>query len=300
MRHHIKHRPEDKGLALLLRKLSARFAPEPPFHDRLGKKGVWTLFTHALRHRVTEISVQRPGIITPWRLALVADLHAGGHAHDLKRLAGIMVDVDALQPDAVLLLGDYMNMMGFGGGRIPPDAIAAILKFPQAKHGAFAVLGNHDWDYGFDVVRAALEGHGIEVLENQVTTLVRGSETLALVGLSDDRCGKPDPSLIAHVPAGEAMVLLAHDPATFFDVPSGHLMVSGHMHGGQIRVPGMLPLVVPAGRAPRRWAHGHIKERGGDLIVSAGLGCSGLPIRIGIRPEIVMLTLLPPDAKEPV
>jgi uncharacterized protein len=117
-------------------------------------------------------------------------------------------------------------------------------------------------------------------------------DLLHLAGLSDDRFGTPDPSILRTIPHGAPSLIMAHDPSVFLDVPEGSLMVSGHMHGGQVRLPGFPPPLVPHGRAPRRWARGHIKERGGDLVVSAGLGCSGMPIRLFCPPEIVMLDLI--------
>jgi uncharacterized protein len=282
-----------RGLAWLLRQVSQALAPTPPFHDHRGRKGVFTPFTMPPPHRMTRIAINRPGIRAPWRIALVADLHAGGYSHDLERLARIMAQIDRTAPDLVLLLGDYVNMMGFGGGRIPPEAIAPILRFPAARHGVYAVLGNHDWEYGFADVRGSLEGQGIGVLENERVVLRRGDEVLHVAGLSDDRFGDPDPSILNDIPAGEALLIMAHDPAVFLDAPEGSLMVSGHMHGGQIKLPWLDPPLVPHGRAPRRWARGHIRERGGDLVVSAGLGCSGFPLRLFCPPEVVMLELLP-------
>ena len=78
-------------------------------------------------------------------------------------------------------------------------------------------------------------------------------------------------------------LVVTHNPGLFLDMPEGCVMVAGHMHGGQIRFPGLPALVVPTGRAPRRWANGHFRERGGQLVVSAGLGVSGLPWRFGHR-----------------
>jgi uncharacterized protein len=287
-----RHHPR-KGLAWLLRQVSQRLAPSAPFLDEKGRKGVFTPFTMPPPHRVTKLAVARPHIRAPWRIAVVSDLHAGSYAHDVERLGRIMDDVDRTAPDLVLLLGDYMNMMGFGGGRIPPHAIARLLQFPAARHGVFGVLGNHDWEYGYEAVRSALESAGVRVLENESVLIERSGEKLHLAGLSDDRFGAPDPLILGDLPPDEPALVMAHDPAVFLDVPEGTLMVSGHMHGGQVKLPFLAPPLVPHGRAPRRWARGHIRERGGDLIVSAGLGCSGLPIRLFCLPEIVMLELVP-------
>ncbi len=304
----MKPRSGGSGPALWLRHISARYRAYAPFTDLEVRKGVFTPFARAPRHRIVTYRIARAGIIAPWRIALVADLHTGSFSNDLERLAAIMREVNALEPDLVLLLGDYMNMIGFAGGHVAPEVVGKLLKFPMAKHGVFAVLGNHDWEYGFDAVRDMLRGQGVRVLENEVAAVTRAflssrpvggepasaaADLLHLAGLSDDRLGNSDPSILRNIPEGAPSLVMAHDPAAFFDVPEGTLMVSGHMHGGQIRLPGLPPPLVPHGRAPRRWARGHIRERGGDLVVSAGLGCSGLPFRLFSPPEIVMLELVP-------
>jgi uncharacterized protein len=287
-----------KGLAWLLRKVSARFRAHAPFIDETGSKGWLTPFTMPPPHRIVRYQVPHKGVLKPWRIALVADLHAGSFAYDIERLSRIFAEVNAEKPDLVLLLGDYMNMIGWAKGHIAPHKVASLLRFPEAKHGVFAVLGNHDWEYGFDAVKGALEQENITVLENACATVQRGngqgSDQLVLAGLADDRSGNPDPKILSAIAPLTPTVIMAHDPAVFFDVPPGTLMVCGHMHGGQVKLPFLPPPLVPHGRAPRRWARGHIKERNGNLIVSAGLGCSGLPVRFCVRPEIVMLDLLPP------
>ncbi len=120
-----------RGPAWLLRRLSQALAPEPPFFDEEGRKGVFTWLTMAPPHRFVTHRIAHPAVSKPWRIALVADLHAGSYAWDIERLGRIMAEVDAQEPDLVLLLGDYVNMMGFGGGRIPPHAIARCCAFPR-------------------------------------------------------------------------------------------------------------------------------------------------------------------------
>jgi uncharacterized protein len=293
-----KHKAESrKGVAWLLRKLSARFRAYAPFEDETGNKGWFTPWTMPPPHCFKRYQVHRKNIAKPWRIALVADLHTGSFAYDIDRLTRIFAEVNAEKPDLVLLLGDYMNMIGWAKGHIAPHKVASLLRFPAAEQGVFAVLGNHDWEYGFEDVKSALEHEKITVLENALVTIDReggqGGDQLVLAGLSDDRSGQPDPSILSTVDPSSALLIMAHDPAVFLDVPQGSLMVCGHMHGGQVKLPFLPPPLVPHGRAPRRWASGHIKERGGDLIVSAGLGCSGLPIRFCVPPEIVMLELVP-------
>jgi predicted MPP superfamily phosphohydrolase len=278
------------AISWLNRQLSAR----PPFHDAEGRKGLWTRFTRAPVHKVVTYRLHRSGVTRPWRIAVLADLHLGSHADDVNRLRGIVADTNDLDPDLVLLLGDYVNMMPFGGGRVPPQTIAGVLRGLSASAGVFGVLGNHDWRYGAEAVRRAFAAEGLRLIDNRIAVVEREGHRLALLGLDDDSEGEPDLSLFAKLPADVASVVVTHDPGLLHDIPAGHLVVCGHMHAGQIRWPNRTPPVIPSGRAPRRWAHGHVRENGCELIVSAGLGCSGFPLRIGSPPEIVVLELTGP------
>jgi hypothetical protein len=235
--------------------------------------------------------VQRNGIGRPWRIAVLADLHLGGYAHDVERLGRIVDETNGLAPDLVLLLGDYVNMMPFGGGRIPPETIAGVLEDLAAPAGIFGVMGNHDWRYGRDAVERAFAAKGLSLIDNRIVIAEREGDRLVLLGLEDDTRGEPDLSLFDQLPTGLPSLVVTHDPGLLHDIPAGHVVVAGHMHAGQIRWPNRTPPVIPSGRAPRRWAHGHVRDRGCDLIVSAGLGVSGFPLRLGSPPEIVMLEL---------
>jgi predicted MPP superfamily phosphohydrolase len=278
----------------------ARFAARAPFTDPEGRKGFWEPFTRAPPHRVTRYTLPLDGVgAAPWTAALLSDLHVGAHGGDCQRYAKIVAETNALGPDLVLLLGDYMNTMPGFSGRVPPETVAAILGELRAPHGVHAVLGNHDWKYGAQAVRAALRGVGIGVIDNTVVPLARGRDRLTLVGLEDEVHGRPNLALLDDIADGAPRLVVTHNPGLFLDIPEGCVMIAGHLHGGQIRFPGLPALVVPTGRAPRRWANGHFRERGGQLVVSAGLGVSGLPWRFGIAPEIVLLALVGAERHTP-
>jgi uncharacterized protein len=289
-----ERRPRKKPVARvsLISWFNRRLGAKPPFTDPLGDKGPWTRLTRAPPHQIVRYRVPLRGVgARPWRVVLLADPHVGGHAGDIERLAAIVAETNTLEPDVVLLLGDYVNMMPFGRGRVPPDAIAQVFTPLKAAAGTYAILGNHDWKYGFEAMADAFGRAGIPLIDNSIALAARGTERLALLGLEDEVWGEPDLSLFDRLPAGLPALVATHDPGLFHDIPPGHVVVAGHMHGGQIRWPSLPPPAIPSGRAPRRWAHGHIRERGSDLIVSAGLGVSGLPLRLGIPPEIVMVEL---------
>jgi len=255
-----------------------------PFADPTGAKGFWTPFSRAPAHRNVRYRLPLPG----WHgrdfsVAFLSDLHLGSHADDLARLAAILAEVEASRPDMVLLGGDHMNMMSFGGGRIPPQTIAAALKALSAPMAT--VLGNHDWEYGLEAVADAFESAGIAVLENRALTIPVDGMAVRIVGLADDIHGDPQPALVGAAPGPE--IVVSHDPGVIVDLPDGCILLAGHVHAGQIRIPGLPVLHMPASRIPRAMAHGHHRIGRRHLIVSAGLGCSGLPLRLFAPPEVV-------------
>jgi predicted MPP superfamily phosphohydrolase len=154
------------------------------------------------------------------------------------------------------------------------------------------VLGNHDWWYDGARVRRALEANGIKVLENETAKLdVRGMP-LWLAGLADLWTRTP---LIYEtteaIPESDAIIALTHNPDIFPRLPQRvALMIAGHTHGGQIRLPFIGPIVQPS-RVSAAYTRGHVIENGHHLFVTTGIGTSIFPVRVGVPPEIVLLTL---------
>lgn len=246
------------------------------------------------------------------RLAVLADLHIGGPHMAVARVRQIVDQANALQPDLTLLLGDFVASRARRAGDPAPAEWAAELGRLQAPHGRFAVLGNHDWwqDERAQQARSgpteaglALEAVGIPVLENRALRLETRAGPLWLAGLGDQeafairrvpygqRRGVDDlPGTLAMVTDQAPLILMAHEPDAFARAPSRvALTLSGHTHGGQVRLFGWSP-VVPS-RYGNRYAYGHVAENGRDLIVSAGLGTSKVPLRLGAPPEIVLVEL---------
>lgn len=239
----------------------------------------------------------------PLRIAALADIHACEPWMNLERIGEIVAATNRLEPDLIVLLGDYVcAIMGWERGIIPMRDWAGVLARLRAPLGVYAVLGNHDWRAGGEQAREALEASGVPVLENDVRLLrPDGAIPFWLAGLADQRAeelgrgryrGHDDlPGTLARIEDESPIILLAHEPDIFPEVPPRvGLTLAGHTHGGQCRLPLVGPLVVPS-RYWRRYAHGQIVEAGRHLIVSGGLGYSGLPIRIGMPPEIVLVEL---------
>lgn len=243
------------------------------------------------------------------RIAALADIHVAEPYMGLARVAEIVAATNALKPDLVVLLGDYANSHRLITKAVPLTEFAAVAAGLEAPLGVYAILGNHDW---WDDKRAqrerrgpveaqrALEARGIRVLENEALRLTKDGRTFWLLGLGDqlaffdpehDFVGRDDlPGTLARVDDDAPAILLAHEPDIFPDVPDRvALTLAGHTHGGQVRLFGYSPLV-PSSYG-NRYAYGHVVEEGRHLIVSGGLGTSKLPVRLGVPPEIVEVTL---------
>ena len=250
------------------------------------------------------------------RVGVIADLHAGGPHMLPRRVEGIVEAVEGLRPDLVVFLGDLNASHRFLTERVPPARSAAILARLRPPLGLHAVLGNHDW---WDDPAAFRAGHrrqrpeteralcaaGIPVLENGAVRMRHGGREFWLAGLGSmwafgGRMGRwrgvdDLPATLAAAEGDSPMILLSHEPDIFPRVPGRvALTLSGHTHGGQVRLPGV-PLRVPSNHGDR-YAYGHIVEEGRHLIVSAGLGTSGYPMRFGVPPEIVVVELGQPEA----
>ena len=268
-----------------------RAALRPPYRDEEGRKGWFERISRAQPHltRRLELAIAGwPRTARPLRIAFLSDLHAGTHAGDVARLGAIVAEAAAHNPDLVLHGGDFVNMQPFGGGRIAPRVIAAILGRLDAPLGRFAVLGNHDYTYGIDEIAQALRDHGITVLSDEKRTLRHDGHAFDLVGLPDARDLRPSGRALL-TGLARPTIVLAHDPEWFAHVPPGpHLTLAGHTHGGQVVLP-RLGALTNASRAPRRWTYGHVIEDGRQLYVTSGIGTSGIPLRIGMPPEFVVI-----------
>lgn len=226
------------------------------------------------------------------RVALLSDLHVGSPYWKLPDLEVLVERTNQLQPELVLLAGDYLiNGVRFGKW-VDPESIARVLGRLRAPLGVVAVLGNHDWWNDGYRVRRALRDNGIVVLENEALPLQRAGQRFFVVGLADalTRHVRLGPAL-ASVPEGEPLLVLAHEPDIFAEIPErAALTLAGHTHGGQVRLPLLGRPAIPS-RFGQRYAAGHVVEDGRHLFVTTGVGSSIFPVRFGVPPEIALLTL---------
>lgn len=278
----------------------------------------------AAREHVTRYALTPPG----WppglklRLAALADFHVCEPWMSLDRVARIVEQTNRLGADAILLLGDYVvgHRLGRFSKHVSAGEWATELGRLKAPLGVHAVLGNHDWWDERDVQRRragptraglALQAAGIPVYENDAVRLEKNGAPFWLAGLGSQWAlwptaenyaafvlhGKIDydgvddlPKTLSRITDDAPVLLMAHEPDIFAKMSDRvSLTISGHTHGGQIRLFGYAP-AVPS-RFGNRYVYGHKIEHGRHLIVSGGLGCSALPVRIGARPEIVIIEL---------
>jgi len=245
------------------------------------------------------------------RVAVLSDFHSCRPFMDARRIRAICARANSLRPDIVLLLGDYASGPTFSRP-LPLSEWAGALAELSAPLGVHAVLGNHDYEgIGREAARRgpvpiefALRSAGISVYINDAVRLETGGDGFWLAGLGSQRAfhrhgqshDLPDLGIddlaktLAPVSSDEPVLLMAHEPDIFPDVPARvALTLSGHTHGGQVKLLGRTP-VVPS-RYGDRYVYGHITEEGRHLIVTSGLGYSNWPIRFATRTEIVLVEL---------
>lgn len=223
------------------------------------------------------------------RIAVLSDLHIGSPHVGLDKLRLIVEKTNAENPELVVLLGDFV--VGGPGGRhdanfVEPERTAEELKKLHAPLGVFAVLGNHDWWYDGERVGKALTDAGIPVLENKAVHVGH----LWLGGIADLWTREPDVAgTLRQVTTDDPVVLITHNPDIFPEVPARvSLLLAAHTHGGQVNLP-IVGRVVTTSKLG--YVAGEYVERGRHLFVTTGIGTSIMPVRFGVPPEIVILTL---------
>lgn len=251
---------------------------------------------------VSESDVVIPGLpaaFDGFRVAQISDIHMDEFTEAFF-VREVVNHVNSLKPDAVFLTGDFVTSE-FASQKFAIGAgwqCAGILKELTCRQ-RYAVLGNHDCQVGADEVSEALADNNIIVLRNYYMPLERSGARIWLAGLADPLQGSPDPE--ATIPASirnipqEPIILLCHAPDYVDDLlamPSGQavsLMLCGHTHGGQVRLPLIGPMILP--RMGRKYVEGWFRFGRLQMHVNRGIGTVGVPFRLDCPPEISMLTL---------
>lgn len=223
-----------------------------------------------------------------YKIAQLSDLHIGTWA-DRERLEQAFEQVNQLQPDLVVLTGDFVTYKpeDFAGDLV--DLLSSL----KTRDGCFAVLGNHDHWSNPQVVRRILEQAGVRELRNTSAAIRRGLASLHLAGVDDIMERLDDlPAVLRQLPEDGAAILLAHEP-DFADQAAAcrrfDLQLSGHSHGGQVHFPRLGPLVLP--RYGRKYPLGLNQVDDMQVYTNRGLGTAEIEIRYRCPAEITFLTL---------
>lgn len=229
---------------------------------------------------------------TPIRLVLASDIHLESAAMDRARLDRIATQIDALHPDLVVLAGDFIEGSDPHEPATVAPAMIAALRRLHAPLGTVAVLGNHDyWTDAPDVLRLLRQAN-VTVLRN--TAVVRGP--IVIGGIDDDstKHQRVKQTVAAMRGMAGAKIMVAHSPAMArailkLPAPAG-LLLAGHTHCGQIVLPWLGP---PVDVVDSHYRCGVVRDPGLITVVTAGLGTSELPLRIGVPPDLWVVTLGP-------
>jgi predicted MPP superfamily phosphohydrolase len=242
-----------------------------------------------------EIALRRwPSRLDGFTIALLSDFHYDPYfsVHPIRSAVEV---VNGLHPDLIALTGDFVSVSWLGNStKAAADAepCAQLLQKLKAPHGVWSVLGNHDVFADADRVTNALHAVGIPTLSNQSVAIEKDGARFWLSGVDDVLGGTADlPGTLHGVPSDEAVVLMAHEP-DYADYVAGYhvdLQLSGHTHGGQVRIPFMRPLYLPD--LAKKYVWGLFKIRELMLYTNAGIGTVEVPIRWNCPPEITFITV---------
>jgi uncharacterized protein len=258
---------------------------------------VWAGWIEPRRLVVRDVELelpQWPARLDGVRAGVLSDLHAGVPYVGRDAIRRAVDALNARAPDVHLLLGDYLDASQILRRELKPEVVAQELARLDAPLGTIAVIGNHDWRNSGDRIWRALAARGITVLEDRAIELRAAGGPFWIAGLADMRHRRPDVlRALREVPPGAAVIALSHDPDLFPRVPDHvALTLSGHTHGGQVAIRFLRRPMLPSYYG-ERYARGHVIEHGRHLLVTSGVGTSGLPLRLLAPPEVLHLTLRP-------
>ena len=223
----------------------------------------------------------------PLRIGFASDFHAGPTT--APALFDAMLEaVLRERPDVLLLGGDYVC---FEAANVAE--LRGFLEAAKAPLGTYAVIGNHDIWNGRAAIEAVLAASGVQVLVNRSVALPQPFGAVSICGIDDPWTGAPSAEA-TFAGAGPVRIYVTHSPDGVLRLDSQRfdLGFAGHTHGGQIALQNGAPLFRPSGPASREFCYGRYEiPDNGPLLVSCGVGCSGIPLRLNADPELVVCTL---------
>jgi uncharacterized protein len=249
---------------------------------------------HPIAEHIEVRLARLPEAFQGFRIAQITDIHFGPYM-DQASLERAVRLAQEFQPDLVALTGDFVSRPfrqrnGLEGARNAEPCADVFARWKGVR--MIAVLGNHDHWNNPDMVAASLAKRGILVLRNGAQAIERENQVLWVAGVDDALEGRADLGhSIARIPPTDATILLAHEPdfadhAARFPVD---LQLSGHSHGGQVRIPGIGPIILPA--MARKYHTGLNRVGRLQVFTSHGIGVINPPVRLNCPPKVSLLTL---------
>jgi predicted MPP superfamily phosphohydrolase len=223
------------------------------------------------------------------RVVQFSDVHLGDF-YSLTQLSKAVSHINQLKPDLIFFTGDLYDAQH---GIASEDCIPVLAKL-KATYGKWAVLGNHDYLSGVQKIINLMHKSGFTVLKNNSQQIVLQGNHINILGLDDWLRGKPNlPKALRGLDPADFTISLVHEP-DYADIAVNFpidLQVSGHSHGGQVRIPGIGAMITT--KKGRKYVQGLYQLQGSRLQVYAnsGLGMTFLPIRFYCRPEVTLFTL---------
>ena len=262
----------------------------------LGWALVWGN-TALVRADVLVCSNGIPEAFDAYKIVQISDLHDAQIGENNEKLIAMTAETE---PDCIVLTGDFVDSSRFHPERSLSVAEALVKIAP-----VYYVSGNHEAilpDADYQALTDGLRALGVCVLEDESAELTRGGQSIRLIGLTDigfhpgtleEKKDALRTALSALLPEDEFSVTLAHRPELMdvYTECGAPLVLSGHAHGGQIRLPGIGGLIAPGQGLFPKYTDGKYEENGTTLVVSRGVGNSVLPLRVNDRPQIVVVQL---------
>lgn len=262
----------------------------------LGWALVWGN-TALVRADVLVCSNGIPEAFDAYRIVQISDLHDAQIGENNEKLIAMTAETE---PDCIVLTGDFVD-----SSRFHPERSLSVAESLVKIAPVYYVSGNHEAilpDEDYQALTDGLRGLGVCVLEDESAELTRDGQSIRLIGLTDigfhpgtleEKKDALRTALSALLPEDEFSVTLAHRPELMdvYTECGAPLVLSGHAHGGQIRLPGIGGLIAPGQGLFPKYTEGKYEENGTTLVVSRGIGNSVLPLRVNDRPQIVVVQL---------
>lgn len=238
-----------------------------------------------------------PEAFDAYKIVQISDLHDAQIGKNNEKLIAMTAETE---PDCIVLTGDFVD-----SSRFHPELSLSVAESLVKIAPVYYVSGNHEAilpDADYQALTDGLRALGVCVLEDESAELTRDGQSIRLIGLTDigfhpgtleEKKGALRTAQSALLPEDEFSVTLAHRPELMdvYTECGAPLVLSGHAHGGQIRLPGIGGLIAPGQGLFPKYTEGKYEENGTTLVVSRGIGNSVLPLRVNDRPQIVVVQL---------